>query len=171
MNKSDYSFAELMTVTGVKPYVLRFWESEFEQIAPLADNDGVKHYSHADIVYVKKIKNLLFEEKLSIPQAKNFIEQELLKASSFVVNDNCEEEDQIVCHKSSLDMMKMALAKDLSETTQVIPKQNMATKSSVEKNRSFNDQDVLNLVQSKKKLSTCLKKINLMIETNNWHIN
>ena len=50
--------------------MLRFWESEFSQISPVTSEQGVKYYSQEDIESIKEIKNLLFNEKLSIPQAK-----------------------------------------------------------------------------------------------------
>lgn len=68
--KKNYYFNEVTSITGVKPYVLRFWESEFSQISPVTSEQGVKHYSQEDIESIKEIKNLLFNEKLSIPQAK-----------------------------------------------------------------------------------------------------
>jgi len=68
--KKNYYFNEVTSITGVKPYVLRFWESEFSQISPVTSEQGVKYYSQEDIESIKEIKNLLFNEKLSIPQAK-----------------------------------------------------------------------------------------------------
>lgn len=58
------------TITGIKPYVLRFWETEFEEIVPLTDEAGEKHYSRADVEMILHIKSLLFDKKLSITEAK-----------------------------------------------------------------------------------------------------
>ena len=58
-NKSQFKLEEVSSVTGVKPYVLRFWESEFDQINPLLLSDGNKVYGHQDIQVVAKIKEFL----------------------------------------------------------------------------------------------------------------
>jgi DNA-binding transcriptional MerR regulator len=71
--KDSYSFSEVSSVSSVKPYVLRFWETEFTEIDPVIHSDGKKVYSHSDLEFILLIKNLLFEQKMSIPQAKAFI--------------------------------------------------------------------------------------------------
>jgi len=69
-NKSNFKFQELPSITGVKPYVIRFWETEFEEIAPVDSDSGQKIYSRKDIEIILKIKKLLFDEKLSVREAK-----------------------------------------------------------------------------------------------------
>lgn len=69
-NKSNFKFQELTPITGVKPYVIRFWETEFPEIAPIDSEGGQKIYSRSDVEVILKIKKLLFEDKLSIPEAK-----------------------------------------------------------------------------------------------------
>lgn len=71
--KSSYSFTEVSSITSIKPYVLRFWESEFDEIDPVLNEDGSKIYSSKDLEAILYIKNLLFEQKMSIPEAKAFI--------------------------------------------------------------------------------------------------
>lgn len=68
--KSTFRFQELPAITGIKPYVLRFWETEFEEIVPISDEAGEKHYSRADVEMIMRIKSLLFDQKLSITEAK-----------------------------------------------------------------------------------------------------
>ena len=69
-NKSNFKFQELTPITGVKPYVLRFWETEFDEICPITSDSGQKLYTKKDIEVILRIKHLLFEEKLSIPEAR-----------------------------------------------------------------------------------------------------
>jgi len=68
--KSSFKFQELTPITGVKPYVIRFWETEFHEINPVESDSGQKIYSRQDVEFILKIKELLFEQKLSIPEAK-----------------------------------------------------------------------------------------------------
>lgn len=69
-NKSSFKFQELTPITGVKPYVIRFWETEFPEIEPVSSEGGQKIYSRSDVENILKIKKLLFEDKLSIQEAK-----------------------------------------------------------------------------------------------------
>ena len=172
-NKESYKFKEVTSITGDKPYVLRFWESEFEQINPSLSENGQKVYSAKDVESVHKIKKLLFESKLSIPEAKLELEQQLLIAQN-AINENIVDSElkeaeslvqpeetkvtNVTSHSSSIELMRNALKEDLQEKTEVL--------KSVS---SFNDSDVLNLVQAKKKLSVVLSKVNGIIEKNNWN--
>src|SRR3989338_6146869 len=74
VQKAHYSFKEVTSLTGVKPYVLRFWETEFTQITPEAHTHGTKKYSKKDIEIILTIKGLLFDKKLSIQQVKAYLD-------------------------------------------------------------------------------------------------
>lgn len=73
--KSLFKVAEVCELTGVRPYVLRFWESEFDIIAPIVGDNGQKLYEHKDIEAIGLIKKLLFEDKLTIEKAKFHISE------------------------------------------------------------------------------------------------
>jgi len=68
--KSVFKAEEVCTLVGIKPYILRFWESEFEQIAPIVDSSGQKLYEPKDLDALLAIKRLLYEKKLTVPKAK-----------------------------------------------------------------------------------------------------
>ncbi|MGB0454235.1 MAG: MerR family transcriptional regulator [Bacteriovoracaceae bacterium] len=72
--KSSFKEDEVCRLTGVKPYVLKFWESQFDEINPLTSATGKKVYEHSDIQAVALIKKFLFEEKLSVEKAKERLE-------------------------------------------------------------------------------------------------
>ena len=95
-NKSSFKINEVCALTGVKSYVLRFWESEFSEIAPLMSSTGLKLYEHRDIEAILHIKKLLFEDKLSIKKARS--ELKILMPAEHLVEANFkeyEEEDDI----------------------------------------------------------------------------
>lgn len=75
-NKSLFKSNEVTSITDVKPYVLRFWESEFDQIRPVLSSSGQKLYEHKDIEVVALIKKLLFDDKLTIEQAKKEVDSQ-----------------------------------------------------------------------------------------------
>jgi DNA-binding transcriptional MerR regulator len=69
-NKSNFKFQELTPITGVKPYVIRYWETEFSEISPITSDSGQKIYARKDLEAILKIKKLLFEDKMTIPEAR-----------------------------------------------------------------------------------------------------
>lgn len=71
--KSTFKQNEVCQITGVKPYVLKFWEEQFEEINPITSAVGKKLYEHGDIEAIALVKQLLFDHKLSIDDAKKEI--------------------------------------------------------------------------------------------------
>jgi DNA-binding transcriptional MerR regulator len=66
---------EVARLTGLKPSVLRFWETEFPEIAPQKSQTGQRLYSRSAIATVIKIKELLYKEKLTIAGARTRLRQ------------------------------------------------------------------------------------------------
>jgi DNA-binding transcriptional MerR regulator len=97
-NKSSFKINEVCALTGVKSYVLRFWESEFGEIAPITSSSGQKLYEHRDIEAILLIKKLLFEDKMTIERAKaemkTLMPRESLVEQSF--SDNYSYEDSVL---------------------------------------------------------------------------
>lgn len=87
-DKTDYKFKEVVSFTEVKPYVLRFWETEFSQINPRTAENGQKIYSKNDVYAILKIKGLLFDEKMSIPEARAFIDNEMVEELTAELSKN-----------------------------------------------------------------------------------
>jgi len=98
-NKSSFKINEVCALTGVKSYVLRFWESEFTEIAPMTSSSGQKLYEHRDIEAILLIKKLLFEDKMTIERAKAemkiLMPREFLVESGFAENFSFEEDERI----------------------------------------------------------------------------
>ncbi len=57
-------------MTGLKPYVLRFWEKEFPQLRPKKNRGGNRIYQKREIVVINRIKHLLYEEGFTIEGAR-----------------------------------------------------------------------------------------------------
>lgn len=73
--KSMFKQDEVCTLTGVKPYVLRFWENEFDEINPIVSSTGGKLYEREDIEFILKVKGLLFDQKLTIEKVKKQLQK------------------------------------------------------------------------------------------------
>jgi DNA-binding transcriptional MerR regulator len=68
--KTYYSIGEVCSHTELEPHVLRYWESEFPQLRPKKNRAGNRAYREKDIEVIRFIKQLLYEEKYTIPGAK-----------------------------------------------------------------------------------------------------
>lgn len=76
--KTSFRFNELVSYSGVRPYVLRYWETEFPQIAPKIFSGGEKLYSEEDVAVVLEVKRLLFDKKFSIERARKSLQERKL---------------------------------------------------------------------------------------------
>jgi DNA-binding transcriptional MerR regulator len=68
--KIYYRIGEVSRITGVKPYVLRYWESEFRWMAPAKSRSKQRLYRKRDIEVIQLIKRLLYEERYTIAGAR-----------------------------------------------------------------------------------------------------
>jgi DNA-binding transcriptional MerR regulator len=87
--KLYYRINEVGKITGVKPYVLRYWETEFKQLQPEKDAKSQRRYRQEDIALVLKIKNLLYERRFTIAGAREQLRLEAkgVKASGVSAAD------------------------------------------------------------------------------------
>ncbi|MBW2245369.1 MAG: MerR family transcriptional regulator [Deltaproteobacteria bacterium] len=68
--KLYYRIGEVSRITDVKPYVLRYWESEFRWMAPAKSRSKQRLYRKRDIEIIQLIKRLLYEERFTIAGAR-----------------------------------------------------------------------------------------------------
>ncbi len=76
--KSDklyYRIGEVSRITGIKPYVLRYWESEFRWMSPAKSRSKQRLYRKKDIETILLIKKLLYEERFTIAGAKKRLKE------------------------------------------------------------------------------------------------
>jgi DNA-binding transcriptional MerR regulator len=69
-DKLFFKIGDVAKITGVKPHVLRYWESEFKLLKPVKSATGQRVYQKKDVEKVFTIKKLLYEEKYTIAGAK-----------------------------------------------------------------------------------------------------
>ena len=72
-NRLYYRIGEVSRITGLKPHVLRYWESEFKVIKPYKAGSLQRLYRRKDLDIIQKIKKLLYEEGFTIAGAKKKI--------------------------------------------------------------------------------------------------
>ena len=85
IKKLYYSISEVSKITNIEQYVLRYWETEFEQLKPQKNRAGNRIYTNKDIQLILHIKTLLRERKYTIEGAKkimeNYAPDKILQAS------------------------------------------------------------------------------------------
>ena len=69
-DKRYYRIGEVSKLTGVKPYVLRYWESEFRFMAPQKSRSKQRLYRRRDIDIILLVKKLLYEQRFTIAGAR-----------------------------------------------------------------------------------------------------
>jgi DNA-binding transcriptional MerR regulator len=75
--KLFYRINEVAQMLGLKPYVLRYWETEFKELAPAKDASDQRRYRQSDIEVVLAIRKLLYEERYTIQGARARLREEL----------------------------------------------------------------------------------------------
>jgi len=68
--KRYFSIGEVSELCGVKPHVLRYWEQEFLQLNPIKRRGNRRYYQRQDVVLIRQIRSLLYEEGFTIGGAK-----------------------------------------------------------------------------------------------------
>ena len=110
-NKSKlyYSISEVAEATGIKPYVLRFWEKEFGLLKPKKNRAGNRSYQQKDIDLINQIKHLLYDEGYAIEGAKS-------KLKSLKRDDKGPQ----VAEKMRLQSLLVEIRKELSALVEIL---------------------------------------------------
>jgi len=69
-NKLYFTISEVSYLCAVKAYVLRYWEQEFSQLKPIKRRGNRRFYQHQDIVLIRRIRKLLYEDGFTIEGAR-----------------------------------------------------------------------------------------------------
>jgi DNA-binding transcriptional MerR regulator len=73
--KRYFTIGEVGDLCAVKPHVLRYWEQEFNQLKPQKRRGNRRYYQHHEVVLIRKIRDLLYNDGFTIHGAKNRLEE------------------------------------------------------------------------------------------------
>jgi len=76
MNKYYYTIGEVSNLLEIKPYVIRYWETEFPQLRPRKDKSRIRKYDESEILLLKKIKDMLYNQRFTIEGARQKLKAE-----------------------------------------------------------------------------------------------
>src|SRR5215210_8998641 len=77
--KRYFTIGEVSELCAVKPHVLRYWEQEFAQLKPVKRRGNRRYYQHHEVLLIRRIRDLLYEQGFTINGARNRLETEVLK--------------------------------------------------------------------------------------------
>ena len=72
--KRYFTIGEVSELCGVKPHVLRYWEQEFTQLKPVKRRGNRRYYQHHEVLLVRRIRDLLYEQGFTITGARQRLE-------------------------------------------------------------------------------------------------
>ena len=72
--KRYFTIGEVSELCGVKPHVLRYWEQEFAQLKPVKRRGNRRYYQHHEVLLVRRIRELLYNQGFTISGARNRLE-------------------------------------------------------------------------------------------------
>jgi DNA-binding transcriptional MerR regulator len=73
--KRYFTIGEVGDICAVKPHVLRYWEQEFNQLKPQKRRGNRRYYQHHEVVLIRRIRDLLYNDGFTIHGAKNRLEE------------------------------------------------------------------------------------------------
>jgi len=74
--KRSFTIGEVSELCGVKPHVLRYWEQEFPQLKPVKRRGNRRYYQRQDVLVIRQIRALLYDQGFTIGGARNRLEGE-----------------------------------------------------------------------------------------------
>ena len=80
--KRYFTIGEVSELCGVKPHVLRYWEQEFTQLKPVKRRGNRRYYQHHEVLLIRKIRELLYEQGFTISGARNRLDGAEIKAGA-----------------------------------------------------------------------------------------
>jgi DNA-binding transcriptional MerR regulator len=118
IKKLYYSISEVSKITNIEQYVLRYWETEFEQLKPQKNRAGNRIYTNKEIQLILHIKTLLRERKYTIEGAKKIMEN---YAPDKVLQTNDQEKEIIeVGNPQTVKKERTTLQNDLEEVKSLL---------------------------------------------------
>lgn len=74
--KRYFTIGEVSDLCAVKPHVLRYWEQEFAQLKPVKRRGNRRYYQHHEVLLIRRIRDLLYEQGFTINGARHRLEFE-----------------------------------------------------------------------------------------------
>ena len=80
--KRYFTIGEVSELCNVKPHVLRYWEQEFPQLKPVKRRGNRRYYQRQDVIIIRQIRALLYEQGFTIGGARQQLEGDDVKTDA-----------------------------------------------------------------------------------------
>ncbi len=101
--KRYFTIGEVSELCGVKPYVLRYWEQEFTQLKPMKRRGNRRYYQHHEVLLIRRIRELLYEQGFTISGARNRLAEALVHGREQAPPMPDDEPDEVIDMSAVLD--------------------------------------------------------------------
>ena len=120
--KRYFTIGEVSELCGVKPHVLRYWEQEFTQLKPVKRRGNRRYYQHHEVLLIRRIRELLYDEGFTISGARNRLDipasktdnQQLSVEGAILATDRVVNDLASANVKFDLNLVKTELAEVLT---------------------------------------------------------
>ncbi len=112
-SKMAFKIGEAAEMVGVKQYVLRYWETEFETLRPRKSSNGQRIYSRKDVETAMMIKKLLYNDRFSIEGARSALRQLKSTVKSTVLDEKTTE--RLAKSQETVVNLLQSLIKDIRQ--------------------------------------------------------
>jgi DNA-binding transcriptional MerR regulator len=99
-----YRIGEVSRLTELKPFVLRYWETEFPMLEPVKSPTGHRMYRQEDVDMVFKIKRLLYDEGFTIAGARRHLRENGTAGSETISSAHNENAGELLSRRMLLDL-------------------------------------------------------------------
>src|SRR3954471_1416744 len=86
--KRYFTIGEVSDLCGVKPHVLRYWEQEFTQLKPVKRRGNRRYYQHHEVLLIRRIRELLYEEGFTISGARNRLDNARMENNGHAASED-----------------------------------------------------------------------------------
>jgi len=102
--KRYFTIGEVSELCGVKPHVLRYWEQEFTQLKPVKRRGNRRYYQHHEVLLIRRIRELLYEQGFTISGARNKLDSRILeeRGDETVVEEKADDSAQLSAIRNEL---------------------------------------------------------------------
>ena len=121
VKKLYHSIGEVSEITGLKPYVLRYWETEFPNLSPAKNRAGNRIYTEENINTILEIKRLLYDERFTIEGARQFLKND--QSNSRIAPEETSSSANLIREKQQARKVLEELQESLADLLELIQNQ------------------------------------------------
>jgi DNA-binding transcriptional MerR regulator len=105
--KRYFTIGEVSELCGVKPHVLRYWEQEFTQLKPVKRRGNRRYYQHHEVLLIRRIRELLYEQGFTISGARNRLETRVVNGENPLASPSTTRPDAAAIRRELLEILDL----------------------------------------------------------------